>query len=199
FLSTSPLGGLMAERLVQKFADTQSYQAGNQYVDLGYLPGGAGSIRAFAEQPRSILGRDPLHGNLWDSPALQGVTINSQTELNNFAAMIVMTDNPDTGRLWIEQTQPSLRTTPILMVVSAQAEQMLQPYFDSNQIEGLVSGLEGGLLYENAQGKPGQSRMYWDGFGVAVLAAELVILIGGLWSVISVLRARRVAVEQDEA
>jgi len=86
-----------------------------------------------------------------------------------------------------------------LMVVSAQAEPMLRPYFLSNQINGLVAGLEGGMLYESVQGKPGQARMYWDAFGVAMLATEILILFGGVWSLVSGLLARRATMEQDEA
>jgi hypothetical protein len=199
FVSTSPMGGLMAERLLQKFASSYPYLAGSQYVNLGYLPGGASSIKAFADQPAATLGRDTLLGNLWDSAVLKDVTVNSSIRLSNFAALIVVTDDPDTGRLWIEQAQPALGSKPMLMVVSAQAEPMLRPYFISKQLNGLSSGLEGGMLYESAQGKPGQARMYWDAFGVAMLATEVLILIGGVWSLVSGLLARRAAIEQDEA
>ena len=87
----------------------------------------------------------------------------------------------------------------MLMIVSAQAEPMLRPYFLSDQLNGLVVGLEGGVLYESAQGKPGQARMYWDSYGVAILATEILILIGGVWSLVSGLLARRATMEHDEA
>jgi hypothetical protein len=189
----------MAKRLLQKFMSTYPYEEGNQYVNLGYLAGGAAGIQAFSDQPSASLGQDTLSGNLWNTPVLKDVTVNSETRLSNFAAVIVATDNADTGRLWIEQAQPWLKSKPMLMVVSAQAEPMILPYFFSNQLSGLVAGLEGGMLYESTQAKPGQARIYWDAFGVAMLISESIILFGGVWSLVSGLRARRAVLDQDEA
>ena len=198
FVSTSPVGGLMADRLLSKFAGSYPYQAGLQYVKLGYLPGGAAGIKVFADQPAATLGQESLSGNLWNTPVLQDVSVNSEIKLSNFAAIVIATDNPDIGRLWIEQAQPVLGTKPMLMVVSAQAEPMIQPYLLSRQISGLVAGMEGGLQYEDARGKPGQARIYWDSYSAALMVAELIILIGGAWSLRKGFQARRVEVEQDE-
>ena len=199
FISTSPVGPFMTGRLLEKYAG--AYQLKTQYVDFGYLPGGAGGIKAFAEQPASTVGQDIQLGNMWTEPALAGATVNSVASLANFGAVIVLTDNPDTGRLWIEQAYPSLKTRPLLMVVSAQAEPMIRPYILSGQVSGMVAGLEGATLYESQMGNAGQNgpRTYWDSFGVAMLAAELLILIGGVWGLITGLRVRRTAIEQDEA
>jgi hypothetical protein len=190
FISTAPIGSYMAERLLQKFSTKYPYQAGTQYANLGYLPGGAGGIQVFAELPLTTVGRD-----LWAEDALKAVT-----KFSNFATVIVMTDNPDTGRLWIEQAEPSLRPQPMLMVISAQAEPLIRPYLASGQIKGMVSGLEDGVLYESLISAPGQARSYWDPFGVAVLASELLIIVGGVWGLIAGIRARRAKkMEQDEA
>jgi hypothetical protein len=198
FISTSPVGSYMAERLLQKFATKYSYEVGTQYVNLGYLPGGAGGIQVFSELPLTTVGRDWFQGNLWEKDALKAVT-----KFSNFAAVIVMTDNPDTGRLWIEQAEPSLRPKPMLMVTSAQAEPMLRPYVASGQVQGMVSGLEDGALYEgliNSPESPTQARLYWGPFGVAVLAAELLIIVGGVWGLVAGSMARRTnKTDQDEA
>ncbi len=199
FVSSSPLGGLMAERLIQKLARVHAYQEGTQYINLGYLPGGAAGIKAFADEPGSTLGSDALDGNMWNSPVLKNVVINSEIRLSNFTVLIVATDNPDTGRLWIEQAQPVLMSKPMLMIVSAQAEPMIYPYLLSGQVNGLVSGLEGGMLYESVRGVSGQARENWDAFGAGILLTELFILVGGVWSLISGLLARRALNEQDEA
>ena len=199
FVSSSPTGSLMAERLIQKFSGTHAYRVGTQYVVLGYIPGGAAGIKAFADQPGSTLGHDALSGNLWDLPVFQGVSINSQIRLSNFAALIVATDNPDTGRLWIEQARPTLSPSPMLLLVSTQAEPMLRPYWLSKQINGIVAGVEGGMLYENALGFSGQAHTYWNTYGAGMLVAELFILVGGIWGLISGLLTRRASIEQDEA
>lgn len=91
------------------------------------------------------------------------------------------------------------------MVTSAQAGPMIQPYAAAGQLTGLLTGLEGGALYEKRDARPGEvypghiKALYWDGFGVAVIVTELAILIGALWSVVEKFRARRDEQEQDEA
>jgi hypothetical protein len=199
FISTSPIGPYLAERLLQKFTEAaQPYNLGSQYINLGYLPGGAGGIKVFAEWPGTTVGQDSVQGNLWEQAALKDVTKENGTKLSNFAAVVVLTDNPDTGRLWIEQAEPSLRPKPMLMIISAQAEPMIRPYVISGQLKGLVAGLEGGARYENALGKP-EKAYYWDAFGVSMIAAELLIIIGGAWNLFTSIRTRRAAKEQDEA
>ncbi len=199
FISTSPVGPFMADRLVQKSGNANIYQIGTQYINLGYLPGGAGGIKIFAELPRYTVGQDSLLGNMWDAPALADVTVNGVTNLANFAAVFVLTDNPDTGRLWIEQAQPLMEAKPFLLVVSAQAEPMVRPYMLSGQVVGILAGLEGGAMLENALGKDGLARADWDAFGAAMLTAELLISIGGVWGLVVGLRARRINAKQDEA
>ncbi len=79
----------------------------------------------------------------WGTGPLQGIQ-----NLSDFAAVIILTDNADTGRNWIEQAGPRLGSTPMVMIISAQAEPMIRPYFDSGQLKGLVSGLSDAKIYE---------------------------------------------------
>jgi hypothetical protein len=194
FISTSTTGSYMAERLLHKYTQKYPYEAGVQYVNFGYLPGGAGGIQVFAEQPAATVG-----GALWNAGVLKSVNGENAAKLSDFSAVLVLTDNPDTGRLWIEQAQPFLDKKPMLMVISAQAEPMVRPYLASGQVTGMVSGLEDGVLYEGLTSNPGQARSYWDAFGVAVLVAELMIVIGGIWSLTAGILARRSKkTEQDD-
>ncbi len=208
FLSTSPMSIEMGERLLQKgraFYDKNgqqvpSYQLGQQYLFLGYLPGGAAGVKAFAEQPQRMTGIDSLNGDLWQTDMLR----NKMSDISGFAAILVITDDPDNGRLWIEQTATRLGNTPMLMVTSAQAGPMIQPYSASGQLSGLVVGLEGGALYEKRDAQPGNlypghiKQLYWDGFGAALSVTLLAIFFGAVWSVVERLRSGKEVMEQDE-
>jgi hypothetical protein len=211
-ISTSPMGSYLGERLIDNANRGQGsrppYQPQDQYVNLGYLPGGAGSIKIFAEQPQKTVGLDVgLDGsirNLWTTTtALQGLSksLEEPVRLSDFAAIVVMTDNPDTGRLWIEQTADAFpkRIKPLLMVVSAQAEPLLRPYVVSGQVKGLLAGLEDGTRYENNLGHPGQARLEWDSFSAAILVTELFMIGGAIWSLVANQRSKRSRAEQDEA
>ena len=77
----------------------------------------------------------------WDSskdpqPCLPAANVGSFSE---YAAVIVMSDHAESGRVWVEQLQnrkqldPALANQPLLVIASAQAGPLLQPYVSSRQ------------------------------------------------------------------
>jgi hypothetical protein len=188
FISTSPNGAALVERLIThaRLKDSFGYQAGQQYLNLGYLPGGAAGVLGFMERPAEIV---PTSG------------IES---FANYAALIVMTDHAESGRVWVEQLQnrkqldPLLAGQPLLVMASAQAGPLLQPYVSSGQIAGMISGLSDAARYEAANNiPPGRARSYWDAFGIGLMMAIALIVIGSLWSVLTGMRAHRAEAEQS--
>jgi hypothetical protein len=192
-ISTSPTGPILAEHFLQTtpLVKDYQYQSGNQYINLGYLAGGPAGILYFANSPTEAVTVGMDGQPVWGAGPLQAIQ-----KLSDFAAVIVLTDNADTGRNWIEQAGPSLGSAPMLMVISAQAEPMIRPYFDSGQLKGLVSGLSDAKIYEQSNQSLGPTHQfgldnqYWDSFSVGMLVAELIILAGGLMVVMIVWRAR---------
>ena len=179
FISTNETGAILAERFISgPLADTD--QSGIQRLNLGYLPGGQMGIRAFAQAPAFTF------------PQLEGVT-----SLSQFAALIIITDSADSARAWIEQTSSSRGTIPVVVISSAQSAPMIRPYYDSQQITGLVSGLYGGAVFEqNMSGGSGISRNYWDAYSVGMLLAMALILGGGLFNLALGLRDRTASREE---
>ena len=190
FVSTSPNGSALVERLMtntklnQPAPDGQGYQA-DQYINLGYLPGGSAGVRGFTEQPKLML---------------PSVTI---TQFSDYAAVIVITDHAESGLVWIEQlqlmkqTNPTLADQPLLILASAQAGPLLQPYVSSKQVAGMVYGLSDAARYEFVNNsRPGIARSYWDAFGVGLFMAILAIVLGSLWGLFIGMRARRAEAEQ---
>ena len=187
-VSTSPTGPALAEHFLHNAPLINVYlsQSGEQYFNLGYLAGGPAGLLYFADAPTSAMPLTVDGANAWNSGPLQGIH-----ELSDFAAVIVLTDNADTGRIWIEQAGPHLGNKPMLMMISAQAEPMIRPYFDSGQIKGLVSGLSDAKIYEQKYGRPGLANHYWDSFKIGMLFAELLIAAGAIYGVVIDQRARR--------
>lgn len=180
-VSTLSSGPAQAERLVKLVNDRNShhYQDVNQYANLGYIPGGAAGLAAFAQAPRQVLPYS-LDGSLvWQQGLLQNVQ-----GVGNFALVVVITENPDTARYWIEQVQPALLSTPMVMVLSAQAEPLVRPYYEAipRQIQGMVTGLAGGAAYEHLMPRDGLARRYWDAYSTGIVAAGLLILLGGIFN-----------------
>ncbi len=188
-LSTTPIGAGLSERFM-KLGNTQVstyYQAGQSYVNLGFLPGGAAGALAFAENPAETKPLDLNGQPAWETPVLQNVR-----QLSQFAAVILLTDDADSARLWIEQTQGKMGQASLLVVSSAQAGPMLQPYVQSQQIDGLVVGLGSSAPIEQINsGRPGLARRYWDAYGMGLMTAILLISMGGMWNLAVYWRSRQ--------
>jgi hypothetical protein len=193
-ISTVPAGPALAEDLLQSTYQLQTvdpgYTLNTHTINLGYLPGGITSLKEFALRPHQAAryGLTATHDGLipWDHPALQGVN-----KLTDFGMVIVITDSVDTGRAWVEQVQPSLGSVPMLLISSAQAAPMLEPYVQSGQVSGMLSGLAGSVAYENILQQPGTGHSYWVALqgGIAVVIA--LILVGTLLQLFVILFASR--------
>ena len=181
FVSTHPSGPLQAERLVKIVNQRYDHSYGDgQVTNLGYISGGRAGILAFATSPRQLAPVTLDNGtNPWDGGALQGVT-----KASDFSLTVVITENPDTARMWIEQYQPHLAAKPLIMILSAQAEPIVRPYYEGSpqQVQGIVSGTLGAAAYENLLGRVGIARSQWGAYSLGVLAACLLILVGGLFN-----------------
>jgi len=186
FISTNENGAILAERFMITGPLAGHWKNGLQYTNLGYLAGGQMGIRAFAQDPQIIARFDISFAPAWESAQLQGVASFSQ-----FAAFIIVTDNADSARAWIEQTASARGSLPIVVVASAQAAPMIQPYYASQQINGLIGGLYGGAVFEQSNAnRPGTARAYWDAYSIGMWLAMASILIGGSWNLVLGMRDR---------
>jgi hypothetical protein len=182
FVSTSPNGAALADRLL---VNTNIDDTGIQVLNLGYLPGGSAGVQGFMQEPSQII---PSAG---------------VGSFSDYSALVVLTDHAESGRVWVEQLQsrrradPSLSNKPFLMIASAQAGPLLQPYVSSGQITGMISGLADAARYEFVNnGRPGMARSYWDTFGVGLMLTVALIIVGSLWSLFTGMRLRRANTEQ---
>lgn len=188
-LSTLPTGPALAERFLVETQSSHQYQRNDEYLNLGYLPGGPFGILSFITSPRTAITAQVDGTSVWDFPPLEGVK-----QLSDFSVIIIMTADVEKGRAWIEQSTISLSeagTPPLLMAVSAQAEPIIYPYYASGQVDGLVSGLSGGATYERLQGQSGLGRKYWDSYSIGLLLAEILIAIGAMINLLAALKVRQ--------
>jgi hypothetical protein len=182
-VSTLPTGPVQAERLVQGVNERgeHTYQSGDMYANLGYIPGGTVGIRSFAISPRQIMPFAIDGAEVWNTTALASIQ-----KLSDFEMVLVLTENPSTARTWIEQVKPLLGDKPLLMVVSAQVEPVVRPYFegDPQVVQGIVAGLPGGATYENMIGRFSLARKYWDAYSVGISLIALLLVVGGVIGIV---------------
>lgn len=191
FISTNETGSLLAERFVTGPLADHYKNSGFTYSNLGYLPGGQLGIRAFAQNPRGTTPFDLYLQPAWTSTPKE---LTSLSQL--FIAMVLVTDNADAARAWIEQTESARGSLPVVVISSALAAPMIQPYFESQQVRGMVAGLYGGAVFE--QNNPGTiktARTYWDAYSFGMLLAMSLVLGGGMWNLALGLRDRSSARE----
>jgi hypothetical protein len=104
-----------------------------------------------------------------------------------------MTEDPDTARAWIEQAGPLLEGKPLVLLLSAQAEPVLRPYLTkgSNQVQGLVSGVAGGVAYQDSavftlQTDP--SDIPWSTYSLGLWIGAILLLLAGLYAMLRLAR-----------
>lgn len=188
-VSTVPTGPAMADSLLRDVqALRPDYDLANQVGNLGFLPGGTISLVEFVRSPQEAAPKTTLGENAWEQPALAGVQ-----SIQDFAQVIILTDRAEGGRAWIEQVQPYLGDVPLMFISSAQAAPLLQPYVESRQAQGMVSGLMGGTLYGQRTGRQDANiaNRYWGTYQIGVLIAFLMVLLGAVYSgLVSMIRRK---------
>ena len=204
-VTTSPIGPLLAERFMISTQSSHSITADFHYVNLGFIPASTAGLISFSQNPSRTLpftiNSDPAWGNADREtlPPLQGIR-----NVSDFALVVVIVDQPDVARAWIEQVLPYLqvgaRSTPLIMVSSAQSEPLIRPYYEAipRQVQGLVTGLPGGISYASLTDRDGLPWDYWEPFGKGLVVAALLITIGGIGAALINLYPRRRSDEGEE-
>jgi hypothetical protein len=198
-ISTNPIGPLLGEDLLSRANLNQlTFKPGLQQANLGYLLGGSTALKQLASPagaglPQPLVKAIPVPWSTAGSAdwkankALAGLN-----QMADFKLILVLTDNPETGRAWVEQVQPEINNrVPLVVISSAQAAPLLRPYQASGQVQALISGLSGGAAYEQVRQNPGEGTAYWNAYQAGILAAVLFILMGGVVSLISNLTHRK--------
>lgn len=177
FVSTQPTGPALAENFLETTQEAHRYQHTQQYINLGYLPGESAGLLSFVIAPKKIIPLAFDGSNAWGSPPLVNVD-----SINDFEMILVITDDPDIAKIWIEQVGTILDDTPLTMVVSAQVEPLIQPYFRSSPqlLSGYVSGIIDSMIYEQILGRPNLATETWLPFNLGIVIAVGTIFIGGL-------------------
>jgi len=176
-LSTEPTGPALAEYFLKNTQADHHYIHTQQYINLGYLPGESAGLLSFIFEPKEIIPLAFDGSNAWGSPPLIDVD-----NIQDFDMLLVITDDPNTAKNWIEQVGTILADTPLTMVVSAQVEPLIQPYFRASPqlLNGYVSGVIDSMNYEGLLGRPNLAHVRWMPFNVGIIISVGTIFIGGL-------------------
>ena len=203
FVSTVPTGPIQIERLVAMLNETGDYQyaAPAMYANLGFIPGGIAGVQNFVANPRQAIGA-ALSDWSGDTPVWQSPQLASVNTLLDFKLLLVASENPDTVRMWIEQSQPvQTGVLPLVVLTSEQAAPMVRPYYAATprQVSGFLSGLEKGVVYEGLLGHSadGKANRYLSPFSISIFIVVVLITVGAGLNAITLLLARRKEEAED--
>jgi hypothetical protein len=167
-LSTSVSGTALAMQLM-------GYESSDQIIYLGYLPGGQMAIPTLFDDMLKLL---PVTSDARFTavhPAMAGVR-----NLADYKTVILMTDNPETARAWIEQLTIVENSPPIWLVTSAQAAPMMRPYIRSGQVNAGITGSLGGAQFEVRLNSAGTNIERWNSYYWSLFGGLMVMLLGGI-------------------
>lgn len=178
FVSVNPTGPALASDLVTRANQAvPEYSAAEHVVNLGYLPGGATALAGFAASPPRAAPVTADGKSTWNSESLQDID-----SIDDFSAVLLLTDNTDNARAWIEQIDTAAHETPFLLVSSAQAAPALQPYVQSGQLTGMISGLNGAAAYQQLSQNPSDRLSgYWDAYQFGMLLIAVLMILGAVY------------------
>ncbi|HNR02551.1 MAG TPA: hypothetical protein PKK59_08455 [Anaerolineaceae bacterium] len=180
-VSTNVSGyAILEEQLRRAFTNDSNNQFEEKVINLGYLPGGTIGLISLVRDPREAVPFSTALEPAWESAPLENVA-----EISDFAAVLLLTDNPEILRAWVEQSGRAEIPPPLLAVVSAQAAPLVQPYHDSGQIRGFIAGSSGALSYQMIRQVPGKASSTFTSYQLAVLTAALLIFLGGVVTLIN--------------
>jgi hypothetical protein len=162
-ISTSPTGPALGEALISQAPGWKDIYIGSS-ANLGYIAGGSTAVAQLAS---SSLAGHVILNNLTRSPIRLPKDWPIQQNLRDYQAIILLTDNVETGRAWVEQISPALGETPLLIISSAQSAPVLQAYTGA-QVQSLISG--------STQASSSRTAA----FQIGMLLTALLILIGGV-------------------
>jgi hypothetical protein len=185
-VSLLPTGPAIAENLLDRVTQEHygGYQYGQDYVNLGYIPGQAAAPNELASDLRALVPQDYRQGkSLGDFPATQNVN-----DMQDVKLIIEFAAQQRTLQWWIEQVG-SQHQVEIMAAVSAAVEPTATPYHNSGQLVGLISGLPRAAQYEMRTNKwPSLAIVSVDAQSVAHLAVVALIVLGSLASLVSARR-----------
>lgn len=181
-VATNPNGVILAEEILSNaHRDIPSYNIEERVNNLGYLPGNIVGIQSFISNPRILSTGLDVKSDVWEAQPLSN--INSFTD---FDMIVILTDNSDQAKLWIEQMNLTVPESSLLFITTAKASPLLQPYLETSQIDGILSGILGGLSYDLlSSSDTNEIIRIWSINQLAIAIFILLILAGGVISLFS--------------
>ena len=182
-ISTLPLGPLQAEHFWTARQRSTSSLIAAEVDHLGYLPGGTLGL---AQLGTSLTINNPGSDRQTESRIASSETkpFPISLETDRLSMVVVITEDAQRARDWIEQLRPDRANIPLVVVTSAQAAPILRPYLsvaatdgEMHQVAGMVAGFTGAYALSDSLSGDRPTDGRWNAYEMGVLAGGVTILV----------------------
>lgn len=150
-------------------ADELLTGAGLTYTDIGYFP--MASYGAFG-----------VATGLSTGQTAPGLPKPAQAMLGrSYDAVLVLSDNFEGAQTWIEQITARAPETSLGVLATSQAAPLLQPYFESGQIVGVLSGFSDAVALGDLSDSDSGLGPRWRAYQVGVLILMVALILGAVF------------------
>jgi len=171
FLDTGPP---QLQDILDPYMEGKGKKYGEDFVNLGYIPGLETAISAFAADPNRTAPVDFFGASTASMPIMQGIKDMDDVQLiAQFATGI-----PGPAE-FVRQVGNSYSPVIVCGVVAVMGPQS-EPFFQSGQIKGLLSGLRHAAEYEVHAGAPGKAAAGMDAQSLGHVVIILAICLGNM-------------------
>jgi len=176
-----PMGpGLLDQAMLElqeaKELGAEKYEYGADYIQLGYVPGGAMVLQAILRSFKSAYTTEQKFNKpIMDYPIMRGIS-----NATNIAGAFEVSAGSPGPEAWIMYLIDPSGMEVYGAGVTAVSAPMLAPYVQTGQMKGLLGGLKGAAEYETLTGVAGDATKFMASQSIAHLVIILFIIIGNL-------------------
>jgi hypothetical protein len=180
-ISLEPEGATIAQHTLSQLALASNGAYGENVINLGYLPGQVMAVRRLATGQQKLSEIPDYQDNLvfTDRDRQNWGDIQNIEQVD---VIVTLTDNAATGQWWVEQLTTAIPPDGgeryLLAGASAAAEPFLSPYRASDQLDGLIAGINGAAAIEAGRRTFGPARQMIDSLSIAHLVIVILIAVG---------------------
>jgi hypothetical protein len=181
-ISTNPNGVLVSDNILNNASlKVPAYNFSERVINLGYLPGNYLGIQSFLANPQNTAPYDINKHKVWSETHLSNLK-----SIADFDLFILITDNTDNAKLWIEQIELMHPEIGFIVISTTQSTPLLKPYINSNQIDGMLGGITGGFAFSLLdKSDTTEFNRYWNLSQISVSVIIMFLLLGTAVTIIS--------------
>jgi hypothetical protein len=168
-----PEGTLLAQQTLTEAGKQYNKQEGVDYVNLGFKPNSIAVIKGIGADIYKVFPSDFNNTPTKSLAVMRGVHT-----YKDIGIVIPLSGTPLPGT-WIAFAHEAYGATVGIGVTAVMATDF-QPYVQSNQIVGLISGMKGASEYESLIGQPGAGMAGMSAQSVAHLWIIFTVILGNI-------------------